>query len=114
MPSCMPDGGSQPVSAMIPRPSRLLRMRAVMALAMSLSVTACGAKNPDPHPDDAAQILDGANDGTVIDCSIVGCSAPPLCVTGCQAPCGCCPCAIGETREIQGVQRICGDQGCFE
>lgn len=33
--------------------------------------------------------------GATIDCSMVGCSPPPMCDTGCTAPCGCCPCAEG-------------------
>jgi hypothetical protein len=33
-----------------------------------------------------------------IDCSMVGCAAPPLCSTGCTEVCGCCPCSEGSLR----------------
>jgi hypothetical protein len=39
----------------------------------------------------------GKIDGGVIDCSNLGCAAPPFCSTGCTNPCGCCPCTEGET-----------------
>jgi len=32
---------------------------------------------------------------STINCSLVGCAAPPLCSTGCKEPCGCCPCSEG-------------------
>jgi hypothetical protein len=44
-----------------------------------------------------------------IDCSNVGCGMPPLCSSGCQEPCGCCPCAPGE---LLGTEYIC-QGGCF-
>lgn len=34
--------------------------------------------------------------GGSIDCSLVGCAAPPMCSTGCTEPCGCCPCVDGQ------------------
>jgi hypothetical protein len=37
----------------------------------------------------------GTGGGSTIDCSMVGCSPPPMCATGCTATCGCCPCADG-------------------
>jgi hypothetical protein len=45
---------------------------------------------------------------STIDCSAVGCAAPPLCSTGCTDPCGCCPCSAGQT---QGSLVCVG--GCF-
>ncbi len=33
-----------------------------------------------------------------IDCSQVGCAAPPLCSVGCTEPCGCCPCSEGTVQ----------------
>lgn len=39
---------------------------------------------------------DQADGGGMSACANVGCSAPPLCSVGCQAACGCCPCAAGE------------------
>jgi len=37
----------------------------------------------------------GASKDGGLDCSNVGCGAPPLCSVGCRAACGCCPCADG-------------------
>ena len=48
-----------------------------------------------------------------IDCSMVGCAAPPLCSEGCRADCGCCPCADGEIRAIDGVDYVCTG-GCWD
>jgi len=45
---------------------------------------------------------------SAIDCSAVGCAAPPLCSTGCTEPCGCCPCSAGD---MQGSLVCVG--GCF-
>lgn len=42
-----------------------------------------------------------------LDCSTVGCGAPPLCGDGCQAPCGCCACGLGQVQNIGGVDYVC-------
>jgi hypothetical protein len=47
--------------------------------------------------------------GSSVDCSLVGCGAPPLCATGCFEPCGCCPCAEGESN---GAGYVCVG-GCY-
>ncbi len=39
----------------------------------------------------------GGRDAGSVDCSMVGCAAPPLCSTGCTEQCGCCPCSEGDT-----------------
>ena len=43
-----------------------------------------------------------------IDCSNVGCAAPPLCSTGCKSACGCCTCIDGQ---VSGGLRCMG--GCY-
>lgn len=48
----------------------------------------------------------------VIDCSTIGCAAPPLCATGCTEPCGCCLCPDGEAVDIDGVKHACVG-GCW-
>jgi len=48
-----------------------------------------------------------------IDCSNVGCAAPPLCATGCTAACGCCSCGDGETSPVDGGFMVCVG-GCYE
>lgn len=64
---------------------------------------------------------DGANTGGVsgaaggsssIDCSAVGCAAPPMCDTGCEAPCGCCPCGDGQVQAVNGEDLVCTG-GCW-
>jgi hypothetical protein len=71
------------------------------AAALALFVTACDSKpltttmNP-PHP--------------TPNCSTRGCGAPPMCSTGCQEVCGCCPCAAGE----RNGNLICTSRGCYE
>jgi hypothetical protein len=44
-----------------------------------------------------------------IDCSMVGCGAPPICGEACDSPCGCCPCADGEEM---GTGYVC-EAGCW-
>ena len=48
-----------------------------------------------------------------IDCSLVGCAAPPLCSEGCQAECGCCPCGEGQINTVDGVDYVCTN-GCWD
>src|SRR5579863_1702654 len=60
---------------------------------------------------------DGRSDGVAespaaLNCANVGCSLPPLCGQGCQAPCGCCSCAEGEITAINGVAGRCTG-GCY-
>ena len=75
------------------------------ALALLLVVvSACGSSSEDgasAAKDAAVDVSvdaasDAAGDGG-IDCSRVGCAAPPLCSTGCTEPCGCCSCSDGTT-----------------
>lgn len=52
--------------------------------------------------------------GSGVDCSVVGCGAPPLCSTGCQEACGCCPCGEGEVvNDPQNGPMVCKG-GCYE
>jgi trypsin inhibitor len=67
----------------------------VATAALALFGLACGG-NLSKSPDAAS-------------CANVGCALPPLCGTGCQAPCGCCPCAPG-SRE---GDLLCTDRGCY-
>lgn len=55
----------------------------------------------------------GSSSGGV-DCSNVGCGAPPLCSTGCQETCGCCSCGEGEVvNDPQHGPLVCNG-GCYE
>lgn len=53
-----------------------------------------------------------AGQGGGIDCSNVGCGAPPLCDVGCTAPCGCCPCGDGQHQSVGGIDYVCAG-GCY-
>jgi hypothetical protein len=53
-----------------------------------------------------------AESPAMLSCDNVGCSLPPLCDQGCQAPCGCCSCADGEATAINGVAVRCTG-GCY-
>lgn len=57
-------------------------------LAITLFVLAACGSETSPTAKDAA--TDTAPD-VGIDCSKVGCAAPPPCGETCKAPCGCCP-----------------------
>jgi hypothetical protein len=48
----------------------------------------------DASANDAATNDAAAHDANV-NCAVIGCGAPPICGTACDAPCGCCPCADG-------------------
>ncbi len=50
--------------------------------------------------------------GATIDCSMVGCAAPPRCDDGCREPCGCCFCREGEHTELDGIPHVCTN-GCW-
>jgi hypothetical protein len=56
----------------------------------------------------------GASTGgsSSIDCSVVGCAAPPMCDTGCEAPCVCCPCGDGQVLTENGQDLVCTG-GCW-
>jgi hypothetical protein len=46
---------------------------------------------------------------------VCGCARAPLCGQTCQGPCGCCPCAAGETLESGGSTYLCStDLTCFD
>lgn len=60
-----------------------------------------------PRRDDARVEVD-----TGIDCSTIGCGAPPVCGEACDAPCGCCPCAEGEVVDRGGTAYVCTG-GCY-
>ena len=68
--------------------------------------------------DDSAQLsqdslADRAPDApAALGCADVGCSAPPLCALGCQATCGCCPCAEGDSSNLNGAAVRCTG-GCY-
>jgi hypothetical protein len=58
-------------------------------------------------------VLPGGRAGTGgIDCSTVGCGAPPICGQACGAPCGCCPCGPGQHQQIGGADYVCSG-GCW-
>src|SRR5262245_41815399 len=67
----------------------------VATAALALFGPACGGNLSEPP--------DAAN------CANVGCALPPMCGVGCQAPCGCCPCAPGS----RSGDLLCTDQGCY-
>lgn len=69
----------------------------VAVAALALVGAACGG-SLTPSPDAAP------------NCANVGCAAPPLCSTGCQATCGCCSCAPGQ----RSGDLVCTSQGCYE
>jgi hypothetical protein len=67
----------------------------------------------DGHADMSQDSLtDAASESPALSCANVGCSAPPLCAEGCQAPCGCCFCSEGEIDNVNGVSLRCAG-GCF-
>src|SRR5688572_22439926 len=70
---------------------------AVAVAALAVIGAACGG-SLTPSPDAAP------------NCANVGCAAPPLCSTGCQAMCGCCSCAPGQ----RSGDLVCTAQGCYE
>jgi hypothetical protein len=73
---------------------------ALAALGLALFVAACDAK----------PLTTMTPDGSTTQCAAAGCAAPPLCSTGCQATCGCCPCAPGQ----RNGDLVCTDRGCYE
>lgn len=56
--------------------------------------------------------MGGTSGSGGIDCSNVGCGAPPLCSEGCQATCGCCACGEGEQITVDGGILVCTG-GCY-
>ncbi len=65
-------------------------------------VTSAGGANPA-----GGSVATGGTSGG-IDCSRVGCAAPPLCSVGCTEPCGCCPCSEGTVQD----NLVCAN-GCW-
>ena len=55
------------------------------------------------------------SDGHDSRTGVCGCGLAPLCGQSCKGPCGCCPCADGDTLEINGETYHCSaDMTCFE
>ena len=53
-----------------------------------------------------------SDSAAALSCAVFGCAAPPRCGEGCQAPCGCCPCAEGTlSYDVNGYLRCTG--GCY-
>jgi hypothetical protein len=71
-----------------------MQARLVVISALAAFVVGCSSDDSSP----AGPGTDAAGDGA-IDCSTVGCAAPPACGETCKAPCGCCP------------NPACGDSG---
>jgi hypothetical protein len=69
-------------------------------VGLVLFVFGCDSRQLTPSPD--------AGPSTNA-CATVGCAAPPLCSTGCQATCGCCTCAQGE----RNGDLVCTSRGCY-
>jgi hypothetical protein len=86
-------------------------MRAwISALLSVVVVAACSSSDDETGGADAA-VESGSTD-TGIDCSLVGCGAPPLCSTGCTETCGCCSCGEGEQITSDGGTLVCTG-GCY-
>jgi hypothetical protein len=68
-----------------------MRVRPILAIILGAIVVGCSS---DDSPSSAGPGIDAAADATgdgAIDCSKVGCAAPPPCGETCKEPCGCCP-----------------------
>ncbi len=77
---------------------RLLAVALLLCAACGSSDDDGGSGAKDAGKDVAADVAaDVAPEGS-IDCSRVGCGAPPMCSTGCTEVCGCCSCGDGETQ----------------
>ena len=79
---------------------RACAVRAILGFLMLLC-SACQSRQ-------LTTSADAADD--TISCANVGCSAPPLCSTGCQATCGCCTCTPGQ----RSGDLVCTSAGCYE
>jgi hypothetical protein len=71
-----------------------------------------GAGGSQPQARTGGTGSDATGGSAGLDCSVVGCAAPPLCSTGCLDPCGCCPCEEGSTRVLDGTDQVCSG-GCW-
>lgn len=78
--------------------ARVTEMRArnctTVFLLLAAFAVACSSTDDKTGSTDAA--VESGSQDTGIDCSLVGCGAPPLCSTGCTETCGCCACGEGE------------------
>jgi hypothetical protein len=71
-----------------------------------------GACGGGVETDNSGSTGTGSTSG--VDCSNVGCAPPPLCSTGCQETCGCCPCLDGQMMsDPQNGDLVCNG-GCYE
>jgi len=68
----------------------------VATIALAMLGSACGGSLKPSH-------------NAPPECANVGCGLPPMCGVGCQALCGCCPCAPGS----RNGDLLCTDQGCY-
>ncbi len=79
---------------------------ATLADAAADSGSAADASRPDASEPDAT-----AADGG-LDCSTIGCGAPPICGMACDAPCGCCAC--GDEGRCDGSRAINCNGSCYD
>ena len=97
----------------------------VALLSIAGLVSACGSSGTSTLSPDGGSSGSGGSGGSggksgsggsggtgAIDCSNVGCAEAPLCEEECQAECGCCGCAPGETRDVGGTTYLCAGD-CF-
>lgn len=95
-------------------------MKSLLAivLAAGLGLAACGGSTDSDGSGGVSGGGGSAGTGGAtggsggIDCSNVGCGAPPMCSEGCTAACGCCPCGEGEQQAAQGGYLLCTG-GCW-
>jgi hypothetical protein len=81
-------------------------MHTVSAMRFAVAVIGVmllGGCQKDSALEDGRTADGGGRDGAAgmrdsIDCSMVGCGAPPLCGQACGAPCGCCSCGEGQQQ----------------
>jgi hypothetical protein len=69
-----------------------LAVRSQIALLTTavLVIASCGSESAPADAGSDAAKPDAAIADTGLDCSRVGCAAPPTCGQPCTAPCGCC------------------------
>jgi hypothetical protein len=102
-----------------------LVVASLYSLALGLVVVACGGNTSNSGSGGAATggsggggtggsaTGGGPTGGTGgIDCSTVGCGAPPMCDVGCTSACGCCDCGEGEIIDSPSGPMICTG-GCY-
>ena len=92
----------------------------VFILACALMGCSTGDDSSDGGGGDASSTDAGSDAGSDggIDCSNVGCGAPPFCGSACDSPCGCCSCGAGEAwcedDGGSGIVSCDATQGCYE